>query len=397
MYLSISFQSVCRTVVVFITSFFFYFSADAQIIIPDNIHVGLLYPISTHGTDAPSDTNIFSFNLLGGVSAEERSFTFAGVTNVIRNNASGFQFAGFSNHLGKKSKGFLFAGFANTYGQGKGFQTAGFSNVAREEVDGAQFACFLNKAENVKGAQFGGFSNLADKVEGSQFAGFINKSSGFKGSQFAGFINITANQSTGSQFAGFINKAGNIKGSQFAGFINIAKKVKGAQFGFINIADSSDCPFGLVNIIRKGEKSIGLSTDDNLTTLLSFRSGGKVLYGILGAGYNLKNTEEVYAFEAGLGAHFQVTNSFRINTELATIMLESFSKGEYFKSSFRLLPALKLARHVELFGGPVFNYVNTNTGEGKTLTSHYIQTWTNLNNNFEGIYIGYTGGVHFLF
>src|SRR5690606_22674579 len=134
----------------------------------------------------------------------------------------------------------------------------------------------------------------------------------------AGFANFVVDSVTGSQFAGFINVAKDIKGTQFAGFINIARKVKGAQIaGFINIADSSDTPIGLLNIIKTGEKSIGVSVDDQLTTLVTFRSGGKILYGILGAGYNFENEKEQYAFEAGLGAHFFNGPRFRIHAELA--------------------------------------------------------------------------------
>ncbi|WP_423148329.1 hypothetical protein [Rubrolithibacter danxiaensis] len=389
-------------------------NVNAQNSIPDNIHIGIVYPISTHGNHAAADTNIFSLNLLGGVSSAEKGLTFSGLTNVILNNATGLQFAGISNHVGNRSEGFLFAGVANTYKEGNGMAFAGISNIASGKVEGAQFAGLLNTAadalaaqfagftnisHNITGSQFGGFANISHDMTGSQFAGFINVAAKVKGSQFAGFSNIAGGKLTGSQFSGFLNKAGDVAGSQFAGFINIAKNVKGAQLaGFINIADSSDSPVGLLNLIKHGEKSIGISTDDNLTTLVSFRSGGRSLYGILGAGYNFNNTEEVYAIEAGFGAHFFESRSFRLNTELAAVTLESFKTGEYFKGSLRLLPAVRLARYFELFGGPVFNYVNTNTGEGKSLTNHYFRTWTERpEGSFQGLYIGYTGGFHFLF
>ena len=90
---------------------------------------------------------------------------------------------------------------------------------------------------------------------------------------------------------GSLIRAGDIKGSQIAGFMNIARKVKGVQIaGFINIADSSATPIGLINIIRNGEKSISISADETLTWLLSFRSGGKILYGIVGGGYHPDQT-----------------------------------------------------------------------------------------------------------
>ena len=219
------------------------------------------------------------------------------------------------------------------------------------------------------------------------------------GSQFAGFSNMAGGNVGGSEFSGFINTAAEVKGSQFAGFINIAKKVKGAQLaGFINIADSSDHPIGLVNIIKRGEKAIGFNIDETETGIFSFRSGGKSLYGIIGLGYNFKNTDAVYAFKTGLGAHFFTSKHFQLNTELAALTLTRFNRGEYFRSSLRVLPAVKLGNRIEFFGGPGFNYITTNTNEGITLSYHYIDSWKrNRNNYFQTIYIGYMGGVHWVF
>lgn len=347
------------------------------------VNIGLAYPFSSNGSHAAADTNLFSFNLIAGLSAAETGFSFAGISSVVKQDAKGMQFAGFSNHISNRADGFTFAGFMNTYSKARGMQFAGFTNIASGHVEGAQISGFMNKAADVDGAQIAGFSNIARNVIGPQFAGFSNISGDIKGSQFAGFT----------------NKAADVKGSQFAGFINVAKKVDGLQVaGFINVADSSDYPLGFINLIRKGEKSIGFSIDENETGLVSFRSGGRVLYGIIAAGYNFRNKEEVYAFEAGLGAHILNSEVFRINTEISTLMLESFHKGEYFKTSFRFMPSLRPVRGFEIFGGPVFNYVNTNTIEGKALRKYYLHAWEGRwRNNLEGIYFGYTAGINILF
>lgn len=355
----------------------------AQNKVPGRLHFGIIYPLSTNGTHAPLDTNNLSIHLLAGISAAEQGASFAGLSNIVRNDTKGFQFAGFSNHIGKQAMGGLFAGFLNTYAGGDAFAIAGFSNISSEAIKGAQFAGFANIAKSVNGMQFAGFANVARTVKGPQFAGFINLSK----------------KNAALQFAGFMNKAKTVKGSQLAGFINIAEKVKGVQLaGFINVADSSDYPIGILNIIKNGEKSLGISTDETLTTLLSFRSGGKVLYGIIGIGYNFKNTDEVYAFEAGLGAHLFKSSSFRLNAELTGTGLESFKAGEYFKTSVKLMPAFKLSPKIEIFGGPSFNYLNTNTFEGRSLNKSYISSWENKwGNNFQALYIGYGGGIQYIF
>ena len=328
---------------------------------PSKTHIGLIYPLSSNGRHAPLDSNSFSFNLIAGVSAAEDGFTLAGVTNVIHHTSKGVQIAGVSNHIGQKAEGTRVAGLMNITGESQGLSVAGF----------------LNKSNDMKGAQVAGFMNLAQSSTGFQVAGFLNKSKDVS-SQIAGFANLADNVK-GVQVAGFLNKAKNTT-SQVAGFMNIAKKVKGVQVAaFMNVADSSDYPIGLINLIKNGEKSIGITVDDNLSTMLTFRSGGRILYGIIGAGYNFKNDKEVYAFEAGLGAHVYTSQAFRLNIELAANSLHSFKVGEYFKSSIRILPAFKITPHIEVFGGPTFNYVNTNTTEGRELTEKFISKWDSKN------------------
>lgn len=368
----------------------------AQNRIPQGIHVGLVYPMSTHGTHAPLDTNFLSLHAIAGVSAAERGVAVSGFATVIKHDITGIAVSGFANIVRQKSQGVLVSGFANIYRDAVGFQISGFANIASENVDGGQFAGFLNVAKKFTGAQVAGFSNIARDVDGSQFSGFYNVGREITGSQFAGFSNIAGQSVNGSQFSGFINKAENVKGSQFAGFINLAKKVKGAQIaGFINIADSSDCPIGFLNLIKHGEKSIGVSIDETQTTLLSFRSGGKSMYGILGLGYNFENTKQIYALEVGLGAHFFPSAHFRMKTELAAINLEDFRRGNYFKGSLSVLPTIKIGKRLEISGGPTLNYVSTTTTEGRNLSDHYIKTWLNNRNHFQGAYIGYLGVLSF--
>ena len=262
----------------------------------------------------------------------------------------------------------------------KGWELGGVFNIDKKDVGYFQAAGLFNEVGgNVKGLQMAGFSNHA----------YSNVS----GVQLAGFMNYVKSGASGLQAAGFLNKSGDMTGVQAAGFINIAKKVRGVQIaGFINIADSSDYPIGILNFIKNGEKSVGISTDETLTTLLTFRSGGRKLYGILGLGYNGKTGEDLYAWEAGIGVHTPISRHFRINTELVMINIADY----YSRASLRILPALKLTHHLELFAGPSFNYIHSANGKGAGLVSHY--TWSKKDNNtLHGLYFGIMGGIHFIF
>ncbi|MCE6991748.1 hypothetical protein [Dyadobacter sp. CY323] len=331
------------------------------------IHIGFVYPISSNGQKAASYTNQFSFHAVAGLSKAETGFTLSGVSSLIKENAKGAQITGAANIIGGSASGTQIAGAINVIGNNaSGAQVAGFANIIKNEA---------------KGAQIAGFMNLTGAVNSGQVAGFTN---------------IATKHGNGFQLAGFLNKAQNVN-SQISGFANVAKKVKGVQLaGFINIADSSDYPIALFNFIKNGEKSISLSVDETVTTMASFRSGGRVLYGIAGVGYNLKdNDEPLYGVEAGLGAHIPVADPFRINLEAVSQTLTDFKGGSYFKNSLRILPAYKIGQRFEVFAGPTFNYISYEREDSYDFIKKFI--WKNTGTkDFQGVYVGFNAGLQII-
>lgn len=371
------------------------FAQEGGKIKESNAHIGLVYPLSTNWVDAMNYKNRFSVHILAGVSAAEDAFcasgvaniikyngnglVAAGVANVILENAKGFQAAGYVNYIGKEARGLQGAGFANITGSSIGFQAGGFANVNMNKMRGLQAAGFLNYSKQVDGFQAGGFANVADKVEGAQVAGFGNVAKDVKGAQVSGYFNVAKKVNT-----------------QVSGFLNIAGEVKGVQVsGFMNIADSCDFPVGFINISRKGEKFIGVTIDDNATTMVAFRSGGKYLYGIVGMGANFKyDNEPLYAVEAGIGGHIPIAKSFRINAEVSTTTLTDFWTTVQLTSSLRVLPAVKLGKRLELFGGPTFNYESSDSYFYPQQRSYNL--WENNKwGYYQSIYIGAMAGLHF--
>lgn len=325
------------------------------------VHVGIVYPVSSHGSRALESTNNFSFHLLAGASKNETGFAFSGFSNVVLGNASGALFAGFSNHV---------------YGK----------------PSGAQFAGFMNVMGNAGGTQMAGFLNLTKGTTGSQFAGFTNLSKGSGGKfQAAGFLNMAGN--SGTQIAGFMNIGQDVN-TQVGGFLNIAKKVKGVQIGFINIADSGT-PVGLINIVKNGEMAVRVTVDELGSVIAGFRSGGRKVYGVLGVGYNGKTSKSIYALEAAIGTHFEVSEYFRMNAELASTTLDDFKKGEFHRTSVRVFPSFKIGNQLEVFAGPTFNYVyfDIASGKGMDLVSHFMWSDKAGSNYFQGMYIGAMGGI----
>jgi hypothetical protein len=363
-----SLSNLFRTIVfavVFLFSFSLFAQEETSPGKKNSVNLGLCYPISNHGTLAGKYSNVFSLNLLVGLSKEETGASIAGLSNIVKENASGAQIAGFNNYVGGNSSGVLISGFLNQYDSAKGGQIAGFTNLALGSVKGLQLAGFLNIAKDQNAAQIAGFSNLANKTKGLQLSGFFNK-------------------------------ADDVEGAQVAGFINIAKNVKGVQLaGFINIADSSDYSIGVVNIIKTGEKSISISTDETSSTVASFRSGGRVLYSIIGVGYNFENDDQKYALEGGIGANLYNKGRFRLRAEGVTLTLTDFDNWDYSRSSLRVLPSFKLNNRFEIYAGPTINHVHTTSTEGKDMIKNYLWDETS-GNRLNGVYVGVSGGLNFI-
>ena len=292
--------------------------------------------MSTNGLQAKEYSNKVSVNLLSGLSKNEKAFTFAGLTNIVLNDANGFQFAGLGNYIGNNGKGVAFSGLGN--------------------------------------------------VVQNNYSGF----------QFAGLGNYIGSSGRGMQFAGLVNISKDYSGFQFAGLVNIAKKVNGVQFaGLLNIAESSDWPIALVNIIKNGDLGIAVTYNEIGSMVVALRSGGRHTYGIIGGGYNHK--ADKYVVAGGIGAHIHVTRWLALNNELVGETLDNFSKYITFKVGYAFLPAFRLTPHIELFGGPSINYIQTDDLRNVDIIPDKHIWRKSGDTKFQQVYFGYQAGLQYFF
>ena len=301
-------------------------------------HFSFMPPLSSNGINASQYTNGASFSILAGMSANERNFTFASISNVIANEARGLQFAGISNYIGKQGQGVAFAGITNTTkGTYKGVQLAGITNIAKGTYKGVQLAGLLNTSKDITGLQFAGLLNIAGKVRGVQFAGLLN------------------------------------------------------------IAEESDCPIGLVNIVKRGEMGIALTYDILGNGIVSFRSGGKYTYGIIGFGYNHKlSGDNKTVAEAGYGVHIPCYSWFQINNEFKVTSTATSDKP-FLNASYSLLPSFKIKKHYNIFGGASLNYSTTTEMDNQTLFPQNNLWKKQTDSRLQQLFIGYLVGIQYIF
>ena len=318
------------------------------------VQINFGFPLSTiNMKEAKSYTNAFSINLLVGISKNERSLSLSCLSNIVANDATGLQIAGISNHIGNKGYGIAVAGIANTAGFYNGIQIGGISNFTKDSNIGLQIGGIANYSGSAKGLMLGGISNIS----------------------------------------------GDFTGFQFAGVMNVAKNVKGVQFAsIINIADDSDFPIAFINIIKNGKMGVSLSYDILNNTVLSFRSGGKYTYGILGVGYNAKvNDGSKIMAEAGYGIHIPVNHLFEINNEFKATSVGFSNDKTCYNFAYLLAPSVTFWNHYNIFGGVSFNYLNSNYEDSNDLLPKKYLWSKDTNDNAQRMYIGYQIGLQYVF
>lgn len=349
------------------------------------VQINFGFPLSTiNMKEAKSYTNAFSINLLVGISKNERSLSLSCLSNIVANDATGLQIAGISNHIGNKGYGIAVAGVANTAGFYNGIQIGGISNFTKDSNIGLQIGGIANYSGSTKGLMLGGIANITkDSNIGLQIGGIVNYSGSAKGLMLGGISNIS----------------GDFTGFQFAGVMNVAKNVKGVQFAsIINIADDSDFPIAFINIIKNGKMGVSLSYDILNNTVLSFRSGGKYTYGILGVGYNAKvNDGSKIMAEAGYGIHIPVNHLFEINNEFKATSVGFSNDKTCYNFAYLLAPSVTFWNHYNIFGGVSFNYLNSDYEDSNDLLPKKYLWSKDTNDNAQRMYLGYQIGLQYVF
>lgn len=286
--------------------------------------------VSSQGKLSGQVVNNFSFNMFGGYTAGVNGLEIGGLFNLNKKDVRYVQAAGLFNIGGGSVTGLQIGGLQNTTLKNvQGLQVAGINNYVKGDVRGLQIAGVANiSGGEMRGLQVGGVANYQNKNVG--------------GFQLAGVGNIAGGQ---------------MKGFQVGGIFNYAKKLKGVQFGLINIADTSDgYSIGLINIVLKGYHKLTLSTNEVVEANVAFKTGSRRLYSILMAGMNPRDKEEkLYTFGYGLGTEIGLAKWLSINPEL-TSQYVYLGTWKYMNLLNKFHPQLniKFGKHFSVFGGPSF-------------------------------------------
>jgi hypothetical protein len=356
--------------------------------------VSFFYPLGTNGIDSPKYSNNFSFNVLYGINGGLNGVEFGGLVNTNLGDVTGAQFAGIANINTKQTNGIVFGGIANVFKDStNSVSFAGITNLYGKSAVGLHFAGIANTVNgSLIGAQFGGIVNTINgNVIGAQFAGISNTVNGdFTGMQGAGISNIITGDLVGAQM----------------GLINHAKKIKGCQFGLINVAEEYEkgVPFGLISFVKNGYHALEISGGDAIYANLNFKMGVDQLYTIYKVGYTANGPDNYLTYGLGFGSILDITEKAKVSIDLSAnhIVQQNFSPRLNILSRADMAFRYHLTDHIGFFAGPSFNvYVSefNVASENTALNVPYTLFEENWGNDAgsTSIWIGGNAGVSFRF
>lgn len=296
--------------------------------------ISLTPGLSSHGKLSTQVINKFSLNVLGGYTAGTKGIEIGGLFNIDKNDVQFFQGAGIFNIVG---------------GQVLGMQLAGVHNSNLSNTTGFQAAGVSNHVQGVfKGFQVGGvYNHVTDSLRGFQAAGVGN---------------YVRNTAKGVQIGGVFNFSNRtMNGVQIAGVINYAKRLKGVQFGLINVVDSSDgFSIGLINIVLKGYHKLSITANDVTDLNAAFKTGNSKFYSILQAGMRSNDLQKLFAFGYGLGSELPLNKKKTLffNPEIISQYLYAGSWDNInLLNRAHLNLNIKVNKFISLFGGPAYNVI----------------------------------------
>ncbi len=215
----------------------------------------------------------------------------------------------------------------------------------------------------LRGAQISGAVNVvAGDADGAQIAGAVNVSGNADGAQIAGAVNV-AGDVDGTQIAGAINVAhGDVSGAQIAGVINVASgRVHGLQLGVVNIADESDAPIGVVNVIKRGRHHVDVWGSESGLFMAGGQLGGKYTHAILAVGVRPGPDGARFAVGGGIGFHIDASERLGIDVDFLHYDLSALQPTTHSvqMSQARVLFDFEIFSRMRVFAGPTFNVLES--------------------------------------
>ncbi len=267
----------------------------------------------------------------------------------------------------------------------RGAQFTVAASVVRGRLSGAQFTSGMNwVSEYAKGGQFSALANVAREVHGVQLTSGLNWSSSMRGAQL-GLANVAGQDLRGAQL----------------GLVNVGGKVRGAQIGLINVAKSADASIGLLSVTKEGGVHPEVWTSDTAAFNVGLRFPARYTYSFVAAGFHPAGSGAGWMFGLGFGGHIPIRGPASIDIDVggySVFIDRAFDTKLSNLAKARLMFAWSFARRLTLWGGPTFNFAQTDPTSDEGRLGYGYASWRRTNGSGDNriqLWPGFVAGLRF--
>ncbi len=325
----------------------------------------------------PQATRHVSINLLGGMSGGLKGFEFSALGGITEGYSHGLQIAGLSNLV---------------VGSMRGGQIAGLLNVATRGAAGTQLGGLNFSGDDLFGSQIGGANLTRGALIGSQIGALNMQFSGVQGRGLQlGATNISQAMSGLQLGALNLNLRHDVMPDEEleqtsplvqVGAVNLSTKpIKGAMFGVINVAPTTNASFGVINVFWKEPIKLSTWVDSDASLNAGLIHGGRSTYNIytlgvhhygLGDGaYSLQLRPRTYSLGLGYGWKKAFSTNFSVRSDLLAQWLiqtpSDFGRLNLMNKA-RVSLIWKTHNHVAFYAGPALSLLLTQDSDRHHIT-----------------------------
>jgi hypothetical protein len=258
----------------------------------------------------------------------------------------------------------------------------------------------------LNGLEIGGLLNYNHgEVNGVQLAGVANVNKEYtNGLMLASCFNLTLEDARGVQLADLNMATGDFTGVQ-AGVFNYARRLKGVQFGLINIVgeDNGALPIGLINVVRGGYYELEFVASEVLYTNVNYKMGVEHFYTIFKLGSSWYENNPVYSLGLGFGSMFTLAEKHKVSVDLSfnhIVYNEEWNSDDNYLSKLDLTYRFSLGEHVSLIAGPSLNWYVSEMGADDGIGTLNIPSHAHnfsCDNYQNSIWFGFNTGLAYRF
>lgn len=219
----------------------------------------------------------------------------------------------------------------------------------------ATFSLLWGRSARVDGVALAFGASVIDReLHGVQGALLVSLARGrVEGWQFSQGFNF-ARRLYGAQ-TGFINYAKDVEKGAQLGIVSVGGRVRGVQLGLFTYAEDADAALGLLTITKKGNVHPEIYTSDTAAFNVALRFPARYTYSMVTFGLHPFGDGTQWLAGAGLGGHAPLAHRLFLDVDVVTQAVLQVGRRPAGLGQLRIMFGWQPFERLAVFGGPTLS------------------------------------------